>query len=164
MSRDRCVISHVNSAWEDFMVIHALAQRGLFLCDIAKQVGVHPRTVRRALDRGGAPAARPDRRGSRLDPYRADIDRLLAEDVWNAVVIFRELQAKGYTGQLSILRDYIRPKRTVRIRRATVRFETAPGRQLQSDWGEQRTRIAGAETTVHFLVNTLGFSQIGRAS
>ena len=33
---------------EDFMVIHALAQRGLYVCDIAKQVGVHPRTVRRA--------------------------------------------------------------------------------------------------------------------
>ena len=93
---------------EDFMVIQTLAQRGLYLCDIAKQVGVHPRTVRRALARGGAPAPRPSRRGSRLDPYRADIDRLLAADVWNAVVIFRELQAKGYTGQLSILRDYIR--------------------------------------------------------
>ena len=80
---------------EDFMMIHALAQRGLYLWDIAKPVGVHPRTVRRALARGGAPALRPNRPGSRLDPYRVDIDRLLAEDVWNAVVIFRELQAKG---------------------------------------------------------------------
>ena len=76
---------------EDFMVMHALAQRGLYLCDIAKQVGVHPRTVPRALARGGAPAPRSTRWRSRLDPYRADIDRLLAEDVWNAVVIFREL-------------------------------------------------------------------------
>ena len=144
---------------EDVMVIQALAKRGLYLCDIAKQVGVHPRTVRRALDRGDAPATRPRQRGSRLDPYRADIDRLLSEDVWNAVVIFRELQGKGYTGRLSILRDYIRPKRALRVRRATVRFETAPGHQLQSDWAEQRTQIAGAETTVHFIVNTLGFSR-----
>lgn len=144
---------------EDFMVIQTLAQRGLYLCDIAKQVGVHPRTVRRALARGEAPAPRPSRRGSRLDPYRADIDRLLTEDVWNAVVIFRELQAKGYTGQLSILRDYIRPKRALRVRRATVRFEMGPGRQLQSDWAEHRTQIAGEETTVHFMVNTLGFSR-----
>ena len=67
---------------EDIMVIEALAQPGLYLCDIAKQVGVHPRTVRRALTRDGAPAPRPSRRGSRLDPYRADINRLLAEDVW----------------------------------------------------------------------------------
>ena len=144
---------------EDVMVIQALAKRGLYLCDIAKQVGVHPRTVRRALDRGKAPAARPSRRGSRLDPYRTDIDRLLAEDVWNAVVIFRELQAKGYTGRLSILRDSIRPKRALRMKRTTVRFETAPGHQLQSDWAEQRTQIAGQETIVHFIVNTLGFSR-----
>jgi IS30 family transposase len=63
---------------EDCMVIHALARRGLYVCDIAKQVGVPPRTVRRALARGGPPAPRPSRRGSRLDPYRAAIDRLLA--------------------------------------------------------------------------------------
>lgn len=82
------------------MVIRALAKRGLYLCDIAKQVGVHPRAVRRVLNRGDAPAMRPSRRGSRLDPHRADIDRLLAEDVWNAVVIFRKLHAKGYTAAL----------------------------------------------------------------
>ena len=62
------------------------------------------------------------------------MDRLLADNVWNAVVIFRVL----------------------RVRRATVRFETDPGRQLQSDWGEHRTWTAGAETTIHFPVNTLG--------
>lgn len=122
-------------------------------------MGVHPRTVRRALDRGEAPATRPSRRGSRLDPYRADIDRLFAEEGWNAVVIFREWQAKGYTGQLAILRDDIRPKRALRVRRATVRVETAPGHQLQSDWAEQRTQIAGQETVVRFIVNTLGFSR-----
>lgn len=39
---------------EDFMMIQALAQRGLYLCDIATQVGVHPRTVGRA-----SPATEP---------------------------------------------------------------------------------------------------------
>lgn len=47
---------------EDFMMIQVLVQRGLYLCDIATQVGVHPRTVRRALARGGAPALRPNQR------------------------------------------------------------------------------------------------------
>jgi hypothetical protein len=40
-----------------------------------------------------------------------------------------------------------------------VRFETEPGRQLQSDWGVQPTRIAGVGTAVHFIVNTLAFSR-----
>lgn len=144
---------------EDFIVIQALIRQGVYLCDIARQLGVHPKTIRRALVRGKAPEGRRGRRRSQLDPYRADIDRLLTAGVWNAVVIFRELQAKRYTGQVSILRDYIRPKRTLRPSRATVRFETEPGHQLQSDWATIQTEIAGRTTTVAFIVNTLGFSR-----
>jgi hypothetical protein len=40
-----------------------------------------------------------------------------------------------------------------------VRFETKPGRQLQSDWGEAVTTIAGEQVKVHFLVNELGYSR-----
>src|SRR5262245_44921674 len=81
---------------EDFVTIQALVKRGVYLCDIAEQLGVHPRTVRRALQRGGPPARRGGRRGSVLDAYRPRVDQLLGEGVWNTVVIFRELQAQGY--------------------------------------------------------------------
>jgi transposase len=144
---------------EDFMTIQALVKRGVYLCDIAEQLGVHPRTVRRALQRGGPPAPRRGRRESVLDPYRAQVDQLLSEGVWNAVVLLRELQAKGYAGGISILRDYVRPKRALRPSRVTVRFETEPGRQLQTDWGVQRTVIAGQDVAVHFAVSTLGYSR-----
>ena len=144
---------------EDFIVIQALVQRGVYLCDIAQQLGVHPKTVRRALQRGGPPRRRGGRRGSLLDPYRSVVDQLLTEGVWNAVVIWRELQAKGYPGSVSVLRDYIRPKRALRPSRATVRFETEPGRQLQADWATQRTVVAGQEVDVHLLVSTLSYSR-----
>src|SRR3972149_8692906 len=72
---------------EDFMTIQALVKRGVYFCDIAEQPGAHPRTVRRALQRGGAPARRGGRRGSLLDPYRPLVDQLLGEEVWNTVVI-----------------------------------------------------------------------------
>jgi transposase len=94
-----------------------------------------------------------------LTPYLPIIDRLLSEGVWNAVVVLREIQAKGYTGGMTVLGDYIRPKRAIRAGRPTVRFETEPGRQTQSDWGEVETTIAGVATKVHFIVNTLGFSR-----
>ena len=98
--------------------------------------------------------------GSLLDPYRPVVDQWLAEGVWNTVVILRELQARGYTGGVSILRDYVRPKRALRAgSRATVRFETEPGRQLQTDWAVQPTRIAGQPTAVHFAVSTLSYSR-----
>ena len=34
---------------EDFMVIQALVRRGVYVCDIARQLGVHPKTVSRAF-------------------------------------------------------------------------------------------------------------------
>ena len=40
---------------EDFVTIQALVKRGVYLCDIARELGVHPKTVRRALQRGDAP-------------------------------------------------------------------------------------------------------------
>ena len=109
------------------MVIQALVRRGVYLCDIAGQLGVHPRTVRRAFQRGGPPSHRGGRRGSLLDPYRPVVDQWLAEGVWNAVVIWRELQAKGYTGGISILRDYLHPKRRLRPGRARSALRQTPG-------------------------------------
>jgi transposase len=144
---------------EDYIVIRTLKKRGVYHKDIAAELGVHPRTVSRALRRGSAPQRERKRRASKLDPYKPEIDRLLAEGVWNGVVILREIQAQGYDGGHTILRDYIQPKRAQRQSKATVRFETPPGHQLQSDWGEITTEIAGVETKVYFIVNTLGYSR-----
>lgn len=99
---------------EDYHVIKVLHSQGVYQKDIAEELGVHPKTVSRALKRGGAPKRRRRRRGSKLDPYKEKVDRLLAEGVWSAVVIWREIQAEGYSGGVSILRDYIRPKRAQR--------------------------------------------------
>jgi IS30 family transposase len=56
---------------EDFAMSQALLKRGVYRCDIAQQLGVHPKTVRRRLRRDGPPVPRRGRRGSLLDPYRA---------------------------------------------------------------------------------------------
>ena len=144
---------------EDWAVIKALHERGVYQADIAAQLGVHPKTVSRALRQGSAPKGQRPARGSKLDPFKAEVDRLLAEGVWNAMVIWRELQAQGYDGKLTVLRQYIGPKRALRTSKATVRFETEPGRQLQSDWGEIVTQLAGEAVKVHFIVNELGYSR-----
>ncbi len=147
---------------EDYMEIEEQLRRGAYKKDIAARLGVHPKTIGRAVKRGGAPSGkRPGARRSKLDAFKPLVDRLLAENVWNAVVIYRELQAAGYSGGISILRDYIRPKRAMRpsASRATVRFETDPGRQMQNDWGEIATIVGGRRRKVCFCVNTLGYSR-----
>lgn len=134
--------------------------KGVYVKDVAAELGVHPRTISRALRHGGAPSGRrPRARVSKLDPYKPMIEYLLEQGVWNAQVILREIQAAGYQGKRSILCEYISPKRPLRRARATVRFETAPGRQLQNDWAKLRTMVAGREREVHFAVNTLGYSR-----
>ncbi len=145
---------------EDWLMIREMREKGCYLREIAERVGCSERTVRRALKRGGPPPRRRSGiRTSKLDAYKARVDQLLAEGVWNATVIFAEIKACGYAGGISILRDYIRPKRTLRKARGVVRFETAPGRQLQSDWGQIETVVGGKVCKVHFAVNTLGYSR-----
>lgn len=144
---------------EDYVVIKALKKRGVYVKDIATELGVHPKTVSRALQREGAPVKKRKRRSSKLEPYKGQIDQLLQEGVWNAVVIYREIEAAGYEGKLTIVRKYIAPKRALRGGRATVRFETKPGQQMQSDWGEIETEVAGKAQKVYFIVNQLGYSR-----
>jgi transposase len=144
---------------EDYIVIKTLNKHGVYQKDIANELGVHPKTVSRALKRGGPPVKHRKKRASKLDPFKPRIDQLLEEGVWNAKVILREIEAQGYTGSYTILREYIQPKRVLRPGRATVRFETEPGQQLQTDWGEILTEIGGRETKVYFIVNLLGYSR-----
>jgi transposase len=144
---------------EDFAVIKSLDQHGVYLKDIAAELGVHPKTVSRALKRKNAPSRERKRSPSLLEPYKPKIDQLLSEGVWNGMVILREIQADGYSGGYTMLLQYIAPKRTLRPSQATVRFETQPGQQMQTDWGEVVVEIAGQPTKVYFIVNTLGYSR-----
>jgi transposase len=87
----------------------------------------------------GAPRAKPrPRRASKLDPFRDQVRRWVEVDhLYNCETLFQRLQAVGYTGKISILKDLVRPWRPRAVgKRPLVRFETKPGEQMQFDWGE----------------------------
>ena len=108
---------------EDWMEIKAQIEKGVYQKDIAKELGVHPKTIGRALARQGPPLGkRPNARKSKLDAFKPFIDELLRAGVWNAKVILMECRQRGYTGGYTIIRDYIYPKRPLRQSRMTVRF------------------------------------------
>src|SRR5260370_14720835 len=93
-------------------MIQERIRQGVYVKDIAAEWGVHPRTVSRALKRGGSPPGqRPAARKSKLDRYKPVIDPLLAAGVWNAAAILPEIQEQDYRRQARILRAYIRPHR-----------------------------------------------------
>ena len=145
---------------EDYWMIQELHHQGVYRGDIAKRLGVHARTVSRALKRDRPPSrTRRRERYAKLKPYMATVDKLLQAGVFNAVVIFRDIQALGYDGKIRVLRSYIEPRRALRPSRATVRFETEPAKQLQHDWGEVIVPVAGRAQRVHVAVNILGYSR-----
>lgn len=143
---------------EDYYMIHQLTKDGVFQAEIAHQLGCSTRTIRRQLALP-APHPRTRQKPSKLDRYKSFIDARLNEDVWNASVIFQELLEQGFKGSCSLVRAYIQPKRALRPSKATMRFETCPGKQLQHDWGEIKVQVNGQKTKVYFAVNTLSSSR-----
>ena len=64
---------------EDIMVIKALKAGGVYQKDIAEQLGVHPKTVSRALKQGEGRRRERQGKASKLEPYKTQVDQLLAE-------------------------------------------------------------------------------------
>ena len=118
--------------------------------------------MRRWLREGGwRRATRPDRQSA-----LADHEEWLAERFrrhgGNADVVREELAAeKGVTVCLRTMERVVAPLRqALRAEaRATVRFETAPGEQLQIDFGKRRVEIGDATVAVFLFVATLGWSR-----
>ncbi|MBV7509843.1 IS21 family transposase, partial [Bacillus sp. sid0103] len=75
-----------------------------------------------------------DTKGSKLDPYKQYILQRIKEGTTNCEVLLDEIGALGYSGKMTILRDYVRPFRESPKKQATLRFETPPGKQGQMDW------------------------------
>ncbi|WP_171788945.1 helix-turn-helix domain-containing protein [Acidimicrobium ferrooxidans] len=90
-------------------VLFELHAEGLGYREIARRTGISRNTVRRYL-RDGASAGqvtRPRRR-SKLDPFKPEIDRLVADGLTSAPAITERLKELGYTGKVTIVRDYVR--------------------------------------------------------
>lgn len=70
---------------------------------------------------------------SKLNHYKPQID--LSEGIFNCVVIHERLQELGYTGGITIIKEYVHPLRPARNSPAVRRYETPPGKQAQMNWG-----------------------------
>lgn len=116
-----------------------LSQEGLSVSAIARKFSLDRKTVRKllALEQPPVYPKKPTlKRSSQLDAYKDFINQRFDDGVTNAVKLLREVRAHGYQGEISILRDFLRPLREQHQREAYARFETLPGEQAQADWGE----------------------------
>jgi len=141
-------------------VARILANNGHKQTEIAQQLGVSDRMVRKYLRPEYQPKARKAR-PSQLDPFKTIIDSVIEENpFYNITVLAERLRKQGYQGGMSILRDYAAIIRTANITKAVYRFETEPGRQAQVDWKEcGKWLIDGEERKVYAFVMLLGYSR-----
>lgn len=114
--------------------IHRLKDMGVPESLIASQLGISRPTVLKYLRNPDGKQARK-RRPSILDSYKKFIDQILEEHSGvPGTVIMAKIREQGYRGGYTIVKDYIREK-TRKSTQAFMRFESAPGRQMQTDWG-----------------------------
>ncbi len=128
--------------------------------EIAKILGVCERTVRYHLKNMPAGRKKP-LRGSKVDPFKATIDSSLEENSsYNGELIFERLLKLGYSGKISVMKDYVASVRRKLETQAVIRFETEPGRQAQVDWKEfGRQLVDGKLIKLYAFVMVLGYSR-----
>lgn len=146
-------------------------QRGESLRSISRVLGIHRKTVHKLLEelaarreQGDSAPERevppsPVRRPSKLDAFAEQIESWLAtyEDL-TAVRLHELLTAAGFTGQYTIVREYLRGRRKAeRPKQAFQLVETPAGYQAQFDWSPYV--LPGCGEKVQFWGCTLSWSR-----
>jgi transposase len=148
---------------EAVTAIRTLASRGMGKKAIAREVGVALNTVRRYLRQPIAAGQQVRPAARRLTDNRREEARTLYEGpaAGNAVVVQRLLAERGCAISVRTIEravaDICRAQRVAAL--ATVRVETAPGDQLQIDFGQKRLQIAGGRVRIFLLVAVLSYSR-----
>lgn len=116
--------------------IHRLHHEGQSMRRIARILSLSRRSVAKYL---AHPVRQKTRiqRSSKLDPFKDQIALFLEADPGaSAEVIRQRLVPLGFGGGRTILRNYLRTVRPSKGKpKAFIRFESAPGEQIQIDWG-----------------------------
>lgn len=142
--------------------VKELYSRGWGAKRIAAELGIARNTVRRYLR--GAEAGVQIRPGARA---LSDSEVAVAQSLFtgvaegNAVVVQQLLAEAGVDAGVRTVQRAVQPKRREQLVKdlASIRFETAPGHQMQIDFGQKRVRIADEEVVVHLLVAVLSYSR-----
>jgi transposase len=147
---------------KDVQEIKELKTQGLSLRVISEMTGYDRKTIRRYLVGGSAgPVYGPRQPApSKLDPFKPYLEERMQSGVWNAQVLLRELRRKNYSGGYTILKDWLQPQREAAQIVAVRRFETAPGKQAQVDWGHLGSVWQeGRQVKIWGFAITLGYSR-----
>ena len=151
--------------WAEVRRLHFV--RGLTQREIHRRTGLHRDTIRNAINSDKPPKYERAPAGSRLDPFKDEIHRLLGEDPKLPGQRVRELiTALGFGGGKTIVDDYLREVRPLFAPRLRVFQRTVyrPGEVCQFDLWEPRAQVPvghGQTRRGWVVIACLGFSRVG---
>ena len=128
---------------------------------IASQLGLHPDTVRSAIESHRFNSQRePGFRATLTSPYLDFIYQTLQQyPRLRATRIYEMIRARGYAGSITQLRRVVASLRPQK-REAFLRLTTLPGEQAQADWAHFGiVRVGRAERKLSCFVITLSYSR-----
>lgn len=145
---------------EMVVTIQVLKKQGQSIKAISRELGISRNTVKKYLDSEDTTPQyqRTSYRPSKLDPFKDYIQQRIqsaAPDWIPAAVLYQEIVALGYQGKVRILSDYVSQFKSMPTDEPLIRFETAPGEQLQVDF----TIIRRNNQPLKAFVATLGYSR-----
>lgn len=150
--------------WAEIRRLHFV--RGLSMREISRRTGLHRDTVSRAIHSDAPPAYRRAPAGSKLDPFKAQIARLLRDDPdLPGVRVGELLEPAGWAGGKTILDDYLREVRPLfAAARTTQRTIYRPGEICQFDVWQPRVEVPvghGQTRAGWVVVACMGYSRAG---
>ena len=98
--------------WAEIRRLHFV--KGLSQREIRRRTGLHRDTIRKAINGNEPPVYRRAPSGSKLDPFKDEIHRLLKDDPKLSGVRIRELlEPLGCTASKTVVDDYLREVRSL---------------------------------------------------
>jgi transposase len=139
---------------------HLKDHEGLSANQIAGELAMDPRTVVKWLARERFCPRKASLRTSKLDPFKAEIARLLESHAFTAAQILVRIREQGYAGGYSIVKDYVRGIRPSR-RQAFLTLAFAPGECAQVDWGScGSVAVGNTRRRLSFFAMVLCYSRM----
>lgn len=132
----------------------------LSIAQTARTLGIHAQTVAKWVNRPQYRMRQSSPRSSQLDPFKAQIVRLLEAHPYSGQQIFQRLREDGFAGGITIVKDYVHKVRPAR-REAFLKLSFAPGECAQVDWGEYGSiGVGSTRRRLSFFVMVLCYSRL----
>ncbi len=147
---------------DEVQAMLGLHRRGWGTRRIAQEFGCSRNTVKRYVAAEGWAAYGGPGRGGKLAGLDGWLEERFRRHRGNAEVVRQDLERElSIEASLRTVERAVAPYRKLLSAeaKATVRFETAPGGQLQIDFGTCRVPVGGEAVRVHLFVATLGYSR-----